>query len=258
MSGGGRAAGPSGRVMCAFANPFALSLRQAHLQRTGFQKTKQADHGEHYSGWQPRIPRVNHLDPGERVAHMHNVESRRRRQQLISHMTQCKSDMRGDNEKARGPGVPADALDRWSRTRNLNHPRVEPTTKQMIHKDLEFIKRSKAQMAKIERENKLPLPHVVSRNPTWKQMHLETMQRSFSALAHLESTGETFDPSATKTVQPQQAPDGKNVAVVSRSGDGDGDGDGAESGFRKSVTFGAATTDSIDNFWEQREADLFN
>ena len=251
-SGAGR--GP--RVaMCAFANPFALSLRQAHLQRTGFQKTQQSDHGEHYSGWQPKIPRVNHLSPEDRVAHMHNVESRRRRQQLIRHMTQCKSDMRGDNEKARGPGVPADALDRWSRTRNLNHPRVKPTTKEMVQKDLEFIKRSKAQMAKIEREKKLPLPHVVSRNPTWKQMHLETMQRSFSALAQLESTGETFDATATRT--PRQAVDGyngKDVAEMNRSAGGDG----AESAFRKSVTFAAATTDSIDKFWEQREAELFS
>jgi hypothetical protein len=37
------------------------------------------------------------------------------------------------------------------------------------------------------------------------------------------------------------------------------DGEGTESVFRKSaVTFAAATTDSIDNFWEQREADLFS
>ena len=40
----------------AFANPFALSLRLGHLQRTGFKKAEQADHGEHYSGWQPKIP----------------------------------------------------------------------------------------------------------------------------------------------------------------------------------------------------------
>ena len=34
--------------------------------------------------------------------------------------------------------------------------------------------------------------------------------------------------------------------------------DGAESAFQKSVTFAATTTDSIDDFWEQREADLFS
>jgi hypothetical protein len=114
------------RAVCA---RFALSLRQAHLQRTGFKKAEQADHGEHYSGWQPKIPRINHLDPMERVAHISNVESRRRRQQLMGHVNQLKADMRGDNEKQRGPGVPADALDRWSRTRNLDHPKVELTKK---------------------------------------------------------------------------------------------------------------------------------
>ena len=148
----------------------------------------------------------------------------------------------------------ADSLDRWSRTRNLNHPRVETTKKQMIEKDLEFIQRSKEQMQKIEREKKLPLPHVASRNPTWRQMHLETMQRSFSALGQLEQTGETFNPAATDTVDPPQdadKPDEEHVETDRSIGDG------TESAFRKSVTFAAKTTDSIDRFWEEREADLF-
>lgn len=239
----------------AFANPFALSLRQAHLQRTGFQKAEQADHGEHYSGWQPKIPRVNHLDSGERVAHMHNVESRRRRQRLISHMTRLKADMRGDNMKHLGPGVPADSLDRWSRTRNLNHPRVEPSKKQMIEKDLEFIQRSKEQMEKIQRDKCLPLPHVASRNPTWKQMHLETMQRSFSGLGQLERTGESFNLADTKKSELAAAgAAAKDMEAMDRSAAEDG----AESAFQKSVTFAATTTDSIDDFWEQREADLFS
>ena len=256
----------------AFANPFALSLRQAHLQRTGFKKAEQADHGEHYSGWQPKIPRINHLDPMERVAHISNVESRRRRQQLMGHVNQLKADMRGDNEKQRGPGVPADALDRWSRTRNLDHPKVELTKKDMIRKDLEFIQRSKDQMTKMKREKRLPLPHVASRNPTWKQMHLETMQRSFSALGPLELTGEvrvdggSGELDSTAAGGAGAADDGREDApprAASTINAGDSTefagvaGTTAESAFRRSVTF-AATTDSIDNFWEQREADLFN
>ena len=238
----------------AFANPFALSLRQAHLQRTGFKKAEQADHGEHYSGWQPKIPRINHLDPMERVAHISNVESRRRRQQLMGHVNQLKADMRGDNEKQRGPGVPADALDRWSRTRNLDHPKVELTKKDMIRKDLEFIQRSKDQMTKMKREKRLPLPHVASRNPTWKQMHLETMQRSFSGLGQLERTGESFNLADTKKSElAAVGAAAKDMEAMDRSAE-----DGAESAFQKSVTFAATTTDSIDDFWEQREADLFS
>jgi hypothetical protein len=247
----------------SFANPFAPSLRRAQLQRTGKAgKVEQADHGENYSGWAPRIPRVNHLDPVERTAHIHNVESRRRRQQLILHATQLKADMRGDNEKALGPGVSTDSLDRWSRTRNLAHPTVDSQTKDMIAKDLQFIEKSKQQMARIKKEKRLPLPHVVARNPTWMAMHTETMQRSFSALGQLEGTGELTNRSRTGDLNSTQRSGTGTEPRVTKTINPDDttEFDPASdepSPFQRSVTF-AATTDAIDNFWEQRESDLFN
>ena len=247
----------------SFANPFAPSLRRAHLHRTGQAgKVEQADHGENYSGWAPRIPRVNHLDPVERSAHIHNVESRRRQQKLISHTTQLKLDIRGDNEKSLGPGVSDDMLDQWSRTRNLKHVgtvKGYSQTKEMIEKDLQFIEKSKQQMARIKKEKRLPLPHVVARNPTWMAMHTETMQRSFSALGQLEGTGDLTNRSRTGDLNSTQTgTEPRATKTINPDDTAEFDPDGDEpSPFQRSVTF-TATTDAIDNFWEQRESDLFN
>jgi len=237
----------------AFANPFAPNLHRARRQAQ--LAAPPTDHG--YSGWCPKIPRVNHLAPDERVAHMHNVESRRQRHRLLGHVNRLKSDLRADNEKATGPkrelfsGVQDDSLDRWSRTRNLAHPSVEESSKmEMIKKDLRFIEESKQQVSKIKRERSLPRPHLVARNPTWRSMHLETMQRSFSALPKLESDSELG--AGADPARPPNA-----------TGDAGADADAAEAlnetaePMGRSVTFAATTTDSIDDFWLQREEELF-
>ena len=66
---------------------------------------------DRYSGWLPKIPRVNHMTQMERVDHMANVAARHTRDMLYQLQVKSEADVRERRLRESGPGATHEVLD---------------------------------------------------------------------------------------------------------------------------------------------------
>ena len=101
---------------------------------------------DRYSGWLPKIPRVNHMTQMERVDHMANVAARRTRDMLYQLQVKSEADVRERRLRESGPGATHEVLDQ---TRKLKTLAFEGERKKAVKKDLRFIRESKMQRMRL-------------------------------------------------------------------------------------------------------------